>query len=474
MKAADDLVEHLSRHAAGRSTRRSFIGRVGKVAVLVAGGPAIVTLLADEAEARVCGQTGVSPKCPTFDCDEVWGWCWYATGCCADGLLKKICDCCAPNWPNVHGYCPGGTNVKCIVESCGTDPRVQTVPVSRIATDDHFAAAAAIRSARFPMGSPLVVVGDSSSPQWAAVALAAAELAGAPLLIHGRHDATPELIDDLRRLGASQVRVVGSQLPPVLDATLVAHGFAVERIGADPDLSRFSHEVALWAVAAAGSTRAVAVSSGGVSAEATPVAVAAAARLHAPLVVDPVAGAGLPTLILVGPEAAGHGPAFPGAVAIGRPDIVGLASELARLVATLDFGGASFIVVAPRTTPALLALATLGEPIILTEPNTLAGGREWIREQAARLKLGRVYLGGSHVTMNDSGYYELQSIVNGYAADKLIGSAGQGLPVWEQPLPERELGRARLGTDPPPPGGRSAPPTTRRRRVVVRRRRRRR
>ena len=51
---------------------------------------------------------------------------------CAGGALKKICDCCRANHPNVHGYCPSGTNVLCIVESCGADPRVQVVALRRI------------------------------------------------------------------------------------------------------------------------------------------------------------------------------------------------------------------------------------------------------------------------------------------------------------------------------------------------------
>jgi hypothetical protein len=45
---------------------------------------------------------------------------------------------------------------------------------------------------------------------------------------------------------------------------------------------------------------------------------------------------------------------------------------------------------------------------------------------------------------------ELQSVVNGYDTDRLIGVAGQGLPVYSQPLAERPVGAARLGTDPPP------------------------
>src|SRR5690606_38039247 len=53
-------------------------------------------------------------------------------GCCADGGLKKICDCCGRDFPNVHGYCPAGTNVFCIMESCHGDPRVMPVPVGRV------------------------------------------------------------------------------------------------------------------------------------------------------------------------------------------------------------------------------------------------------------------------------------------------------------------------------------------------------
>ena len=127
------FTETAARWLAGRTTRRSFLGRFGRGAVLVAGGTSLASILTtQEAEARVCGQSGVSEKCATYDCDDVWGWCWYATGCCAGGALKKICDCCRVNYPNVHGYCPSGTNVLCIVESCGADPRVQVVTVRRL------------------------------------------------------------------------------------------------------------------------------------------------------------------------------------------------------------------------------------------------------------------------------------------------------------------------------------------------------
>ena len=89
MPELDKLTESAARWLAGRQTRRSFLGRLGRGAMLVAGGSTLATLLLDqEAEARVCGQSGVSPKCDTYDCGDVWGWCWYASGCCAGGELK--------------------------------------------------------------------------------------------------------------------------------------------------------------------------------------------------------------------------------------------------------------------------------------------------------------------------------------------------------------------------------------------------
>jgi hypothetical protein len=161
--ALDVAVERLGRWTARRTTRRSFLGRLGRGAVFLASGPTVALLLGDgeRAAARVCGQSGVSPRCANFDCvghDEVWGWCWYASGCCAGGGLKKICDCCAVNWPNVHGYCPDGTNVKCIVESCGADPRVMQTPVARIAEDEAVAAAVRVSQVRFPGGGAATAV----------------------------------------------------------------------------------------------------------------------------------------------------------------------------------------------------------------------------------------------------------------------------------------------------------------------------
>ncbi len=67
----DGAVERVGRWTAARTTRRSFLHRLGQLAVFVAAGPTIAGLLIREAQARVCGQSGVTPKCDTFDCTGV-------------------------------------------------------------------------------------------------------------------------------------------------------------------------------------------------------------------------------------------------------------------------------------------------------------------------------------------------------------------------------------------------------------------
>src|SRR5688500_5480805 len=145
----DATTERMGRWMAARMTRRHFVNRLAQVAISVAGGPGLAMAMPRTAEAGGCGKSGVPPRGPAYDGgypNSVWGWCWYASGnaCCAGGGLKKICDCCTRAWPNVHGYCPSGTNVRCIVESCYADPRVQTVPLVRVERGDPLSAALAV------------------------------------------------------------------------------------------------------------------------------------------------------------------------------------------------------------------------------------------------------------------------------------------------------------------------------------------
>ncbi|MCU0273061.1 MAG: hypothetical protein MUE34_07515 [Acidimicrobiales bacterium] len=247
MSGLDDAVERAGRWLAGRQSRRSFLGRAGKAAVLVAAGPTVATLLADRAEARVCGQSGVAPKCPTFDClysDSVWGWCWYASdGCCRNGGLKKICDCCTLGWPNVHGYCPTGHNVRCIVESCGTDPRVQTTLLTRLAPDATGYTTPA-RSLRYRT-APTVVVADADAPLLAAVAAPVAGVLGAPFLRFPRAGLGAGQQQLLSQLQVRRVVLVAPALAAQADA-LRATGLEVEVVGTSTEPGRFSEEVAAW------------------------------------------------------------------------------------------------------------------------------------------------------------------------------------------------------------------------------------
>src|SRR5687768_16602918 len=213
MPDSSSVMEAASRRLASRSTRRSFLGKLGRGAVLVAGGSTIATLLVgDEAEARVCGQSGVSPLCDTYDCDDgVWGWCWYATGCCAGGGLKKICDCCKARHPNVHGYCPSGTNVLCIVESCGTDPRVQVVPVRGIPSDDvATVSAGASRAARGEGSAPVIWMVDTASSLLACALAPAAAQARVPLLATRPDLLGAATIAELQRLGTTKAVLHGA------------------------------------------------------------------------------------------------------------------------------------------------------------------------------------------------------------------------------------------------------------------------
>jgi hypothetical protein len=443
----NDAVEHAGRWTAARSTRRSFLGRVGRLGVLLAAGPALAELLTDVAGARVCGQSGVSPLCPTYDCDDTWGWCWYAQGCCAGGALKKICDCCGVNWPNVHGYCPSGTNVKRIVESCGTDPRLQTVVVRRLPAEGYDTLAAAVRGERFPGGSAAVVLSDRSWPLADAVAHPVAAVLGAPVLGVGRGPLGGGTLAELRRLGTSDVTIVGAALPSSLDASLRAQGFAVERVGTAPDLGPFSEQVANWIRTVNGADRTVCVADGGLSGAAAPVATSFAAGGGLPLVVGMSAAArvGTPSY-LIGPELAGRTRQLPGSRALNGGSVAALSVVLADEAMAAGLATPQRLVLAPRTLPGLVALAGLGAPVVLHSPGTLDGARDWLfRRQARYGRATRVELLGSSGALGTGAYKELQSILNGFEAHRLVGGGGQGLPVIPQPPSERPIGRARRG-----------------------------
>jgi hypothetical protein len=451
----DGLTEHAGRWLAGRTTRRSFLGRAGQLAVLVAGGEAMAQLLlGHRAEARVCGQSGVSEKCPTYDCDAVWGWCWYATGCCADGGLKKICDCCAVDWPNVHGYCPEGTNVKCIVESCGADPRVMTREMARLPFDDPAALAAGVSSVRFPKGSSASVVVGHADPVVAAVVAPLAAALELPLLL-----ATPQGINartaaELQRLGARKATLVGWALGSATVDALRRYGVTTERWGSATNAEALSVEVARFVRTTKGAARQFCVAGGDVPTLAGVAGAAAASRGY-PLVlgVDAALAAATgprPRAVvthMVGPVAASQAGRVPGGypVAGGNPE-----ETSARVARALVVEGArpTGVAVAPSSAAGPGAgMAAVGGPLLLHAPGRLDGARDALF--AIRDSLRRAVAGGATGALDSAGYYDLQSIVNGFEAHKLIGVAGQGLPVIPQPDSERPVGRARVASTPP-------------------------
>ncbi len=438
----DAAMERLGRWTAARTTRRSFLHRIGQLAVFVAAGPTIASLLIRDAEARVCGQSGVTPKCDTFDCTgpgDVWGWCWYASdGCCRNDGLKKICDCCTVDYPNVHGYCPSGTNVRCIVESCGNDPRVLNVALTPVlwagATGYHHAAIGAGHA----IANRAVVADDHD--RW--LQYVAAPLAGAlgvPLLGIGANGPTGTDLELLEELGVSEVMAVG---PVNGTATLTAAGITVDQVTSGTDLAAISQQVAARITTVNDINRTVTVEPAGLSAEAAPAAAAFAALGGFPLVIGSAAAAavGYPTLY-VGPE--------PTDVSLisdrtSAGSLVELSIELADLAAALPHVSPHRIAIAPAGSSDAVGLVNLGVPIVLHPLDRLGPLEGWIQDHSVRYgELSEIYYTRGPGQLLTEEYWKLQAAANGFRVDQLQGVAGQGLPVIRQPLAERPVGKAR-------------------------------
>lgn len=486
----DGTVERAARWLAARWTRRSFLARSGQVGLAVAGGSVLSTLLIEQAEARVCGQSGYSLKCPTYDCPSpaVWGWCWYASGCCADGSMKKICDCCLLNFPNVHGYCPTATNVYCIVESCGTDPRLQTTSfVSLNGTSIDFITRE-IRAAKYRFGAAAVVLTDMSDDVSMAVSIPVAELSSAPIVVATPSSSAADLISQAQQLGAGEVRIVGRNLPASFDTAFAAAGFVVRRLGASADSGVFSRQVADWFFTQSPATPHVvtfaepqnpsefrlvgqslirtADSSRGDSAEITTsngyaninerlaLTAAFAARRLAPLVIGIDATVSLGrTTIAIGSTAAALQFIADGSFAVSpipTHDLRALSAELAALgtrpglgeidevaICTTDFG------------PAILGLATSAKPIILYNRGDINSGSAFFQNRRSfsgtPYRMNRVFFSMWGTPLPAAQYWLLQSYLNGFDAHLLRGVSGQGLPVISQPLAERPIGFAYIG-----------------------------
>jgi hypothetical protein len=165
----EDAFERAGRHLAQRTSRRSFLGRVGKALVALAGGPFVATALApDRVEAfHLCGHIFTTGSCPhpyapqsridrfgypvhpglgypvddsgdiflsrnqkrrkiceaiveqkyPFTAPAVLQGTWSR---CCGGRIRRIVDCCSFSATRINGdasltgYCYGGRRVFCI------------------------------------------------------------------------------------------------------------------------------------------------------------------------------------------------------------------------------------------------------------------------------------------------------------------------------------------------------------------------
>ncbi len=453
------LTERASRWLAARTTRRSFLGNVGRIGLVVTGGSLVSQLLTERAEARVCGQSGISPKCPTFDCfaPSVWGWCWYAgnASCCADGGLKKICDCCRANHPNVHGYCPDGANVYCIVESCLEDPRVLKVPVVSHSSQSAVALAVS-RTAAIPAGSvPAVVIAHPSDRLVAALATpVAAHLRG--VVITTPLDSIPsEVTAEITRLGAKQVVVVGAGFGAgvVAGLGLIPTVATVGHLGTNPDVALASIEVARWLVTEGAQPHATVIGAGAGAVTLAPAAAGFAALRRGTVLIGPDAArafkAEVPAMSLtfVGEVA---GAAGAGDASVSGVDAFDTARRLAD--ASLSAEPAAQFPLALSIAEDTALSSSLVQPgcvAVIHPPDLIdAALRDWLLARRSRFTAAHVAAGG-RTGLSEPRVLALQSAVNGFNTHLLVGSDGMGLPVIPQPNEEKVSGRARV-TGPPP------------------------
>lgn len=441
----DRAAETFTRWTAARTTRRSFLHRLGQFAVFVAAGPTIAGILMRRVEARVCGQSGVTPKCETFDCngvDDVWGWCWYASdGCCRNDGLKKICDCCTVNYPNVHGYCPSGTNVRCIVESCGNDPRVLDVDLVPVAWDAVAGYAPAAATAG-QISSSRVIVTDADQPWATAIAHPLGGALGIPVLPMQAGGPNTAAISAISRLGATTVMLVGNVGSAITDQ-IALYGVETESVSTEEDPVALSVAVADAIKSVTSINRSVTVADDGLSRAALPLAVSFASRNGYPLAVTSAATSaiGMPTLY-VGPE-----PTDAGVVSerTAGQNLSDLSLELAELAAGAPFIDAKRITIAPEGSADLMGLVNAEASLVLHRPGVLDPLSPWLQNYSlAYGELDTVFYVTGPDGLDTENYWRLQGTVNGFRIDQLMGESGEGLPVIRQPWAERPIGMARV------------------------------
>lgn len=460
MSGIDRFAERASRWIAARTSRRSFLSLSGKAALVTVGGVGLTAVLQEQAEARVCGQSGVSPKCPTYDCvgpNVLWGFCWYASpGCCSNGGLKKICDCCGINYPNVHGYCPDGSNVYCVVESCLEDPRVQKVSLDRYSAVDAIEMSMAASLQRPEKSSPRLVVASGVDVLVSAMAVPVAAQLGVPLLLVDASGVRPAILSEFARLGTKEITVIGTGLSEstISELQKVAE---VEVITTNPNIAAASVDVAIWHSRRSFRDGAVCVGAGIEAIRLAPIAAAHAAVIGRPLVISPDAlgslrattGVDGPAL-LVGHEVDDAGSRFGRTERVANDDPVVVARELAdRSLKFLGKASCRITIVSTGAThPVVGLLPNAGVVVAHPSSDIPLDLRDWIIANRKRFNSADLVISGAGA-LGDQGVYTLQSGLNGFDAHFLTGVDGMGLPVITQPLDERPIGAARVSGLPP-------------------------
>ena len=465
MSAIDRVAEGASRWLASRTTRRSLLATTGKVAVVAAGGATLASVFATRAEARACGQSGVSPRCPTYDCvgpDVVWGWCWYASpGCCTNGGLKKICDCCKRNHPNVHGYCPDRHNVYCMVESCLEDPRLQRVALERTVATDAVDVSLA-RIATRPSGGTSHVVIAAGEPLAAALAGPLATRLGLPVVLTEPNALRPGLASELIRLGVKRATVVAVGLSSGLVDSLRTFITELDLVGSPTDIAVASVDIALLQSEGRPSTGAVCIGADALSLDVAAAASSYASTRNVPVLIGVDAANAFRAqssrggaTLLIGDPTVARAAEVVDAVTVAGNDPRALSLALADRLFTMTADAAT----ASGTAPEKFGLAfvssssarigagyvPVGGPLIVHTDGAITPElRDWLQTRRARFAVAECLL-GSAGALPDAGVIELQGALNGFDRQFLRGDDdGVGLPVYAQPLDERPIGMVRV------------------------------
>jgi hypothetical protein len=300
-----------------------------------------------------------------------------------------------------------------------------------------------------------VVVGDAHDRLAASVAAPVAGAVDGPLLLTGRDGLDAAVRAEIGRLAPTEIIVVGPGLPATIDAELQALA-PTSRPHTAVDLPVASLEIARWMQPRTGARRAFCIEAAGVSAEAAPAAGAVAAARKVPLLVgvdQAIAAAtggeeAIAVTYLVGPEPSGRAGQVPGGFPLRSGDRDSLAVELAAVAAGAERLQGLTVHMVPGGSAGAAVGATAG--IVLFHPDGDLGGAAAGVLRANQGALGRAYAYGGPGALSDRGTYELQSAINRFDTQFLQGVSGQGLPVISQPLPEREIGRARVKGTPEP------------------------